>query len=88
MFARKNLILSKTGDQWIFVKFTLYSVTYFLYPDKILSTLKVDSLKVTCELQESLMMAHGDAGSVVAVVLGTFAVVVWRSEEGMLTFSA
>ena len=83
MFARKNLIMSKTGDQWIFVKFTPYSITYFLYPDKILST-----LKVTCELQESLMMVHGDVGLAVAVVLGTFAVVVWRSREGMLTFSA
>ena len=51
---------------------------------QILSTLKVQG---TCEQQESLMMmAHGDASSDVA--LGTFAAVVWRAVEGMLTFSA
>ena len=33
-----------------------------------------------------MMMVHGDVSSDVA--LGTFAAVVWRSVEGMLTFSA
>ena len=49
---------------------------------------EISEAEVTCELLESWMMVRVGVSSDVAVVLGTFAVVVSRSVEVRLTSSS